>query len=633
MLTPEAYKQDLDPKHKGALEVVIKAMEASKSIHQVYVDRWREAYKLHRNHTAIRNYVRTAGNERDRDRRAGEAADYWKAELCIPLIFSAIETIVPRAVTRIPTHTVLPLDIDSVPKTEKISEYLQQTKRNISYDRKLAPTARRGFKYGLGVQKTYWERKTRDVTRRKKGILGRDKAVETKIVTYDGPQVEDVDIGDFFWDPAAKDVESARWLVHRTWRDIRYVKGQLESGDWFPESSPSEQADLLEMIAKSSTGGMDETSLWGDSLDSEGISGKDTRAGRDHEILEYHDGEYVYTIVNRQFVAICEETPFWHKSLPFQIFRPTIQEGEFVGISEIEPIKHLQYELNTLRSQRRDNAAFVIDRVTAYMEGMVDPDVLKRGPGAHIPTIGDPREVIFQLPVEDLPQSSYREEDALKADFDRATGIDESSAGAGAAGDTATGIQLVQGAANVRIAYKTRNLLTEVDRPAMWQFHELAQQHLSKPTPLRIDDSRSPIGYRFEEITPDDLMANVEIIPDDGSSEPENKTQEVNDALALFNQLNGNTNIDQRALAQYLLIKNGVTDTDALMADEQPGVGDALMAVAQKLSEMPGVDGQRIEEFMAPLLQQFAPPEAGQDAGQNGGPPQGPPQEPAPAAA
>lgn len=612
------YEKDLSPKHRAAKNTVVKAMDTARAVHNAYRDRWQEAYKLHRNHTALQNYVRTA---RDQDAARQEAIASWKSDLCIPLIFSAIETIVPRAVSRIPTHTVLPNDEDAVPKTEKIKEYLQQQKRNISYDLKLQPTARRGFKYGLGVQKTYWEKCTRKVvSREKRKILPGYKADETTVVTFNGPQVEDVEIGDFFWDPAARSIESARWVIHRTWRDLAYVKKKIEAGEWFVGEdgnamSPAMQAQYVEMIGKSESGGMDATALWGDSLDAQGISGKDTRAGRDHECLEYHDGENVYLILNRQFIAICDVTPFWHRELPFQIFRPTIQEGEFVGISEIEPIKHLQYELNTLRSQRRDNAAFVIDRVTAYMEGMVDPDTLKRGPGALIPTIGNPQDVLYPLPVEDLPGSSYREEDALKADFDRATGIDESSAGAGAAGDTATGIQLVQGAANARIAYKTKNLLAEVDRPTIRQFHSLALQHLEDPKSIRIDDSTQPGGYRFEEIGPEDLMANVEIIPDDGSSEPENRVQEINDALSLFNQLNQNPSVDQRALVRYLLNKHGVTDADALLAPEAPGVGDALMLVAQQLQQG-GMPEDEIQQFMEPLAAQLAPPGAEQGADQ-----------------
>jgi len=620
VLSADSYKRDLSDEHKVALTKTVKGVETAEKVHNAYLSRWKEAYQLHRNHTAIKEYVGTA---RDQDAAMRDAANYWKAQLFIPLIFSAIESIVPRALSNNPTMTVRPKVPTAAPKAKLIKELIEQQQRNISYDLKLQPTARRGFKYGLGVQKTYWEKTVRRVVKREpRKILRGDKAVQAEIVTFDGPQVEDVEIADFFWDPAAKDVETARWLIHRTWRDIHYIKARMEQGDWFiggdgEPLSPEAITEHLKMIGESGRGGMDSSSLWGDRLDSLGISGQDTRAGRDHEILEYHDRERVYVIVNRQFVAVCDITPFWHKEMPFQIFRPTLQEGEFVGISEIEPIKHLQHELNTMRGLRLDNAKFVVNRVTAYMEGMVDPETLKRGPGALIPTIANPNEILFQLPVEDLPASSYRETEEIQANFDRATGIDDSTAGAGAAGDTATGIQLVQGAANVRIAHKTKNLMAETIRPAAQQFLELNRQHLSGTEPIRIDTEDG--GYSFEDIRPEDVAQDVDISPDAGSTEPENRVQKVNDALTVFNQLVNNPQIDQRKLVIYLLEQNDVPDPESFLAPEAPNVGDALMLVAEQLREG-GMPDDQIQQFMEPLAAQLAPPEAQQEGAEQPAP-------------
>lgn len=612
MLTSSEYERSLSPEHQVALKKTVKAVAQAEKVHNAYVTRWKEAYQLHRNHTALKQYVNLA---RDQDAALRDAAEYWKSQLFIPLIFSAIETIVPRALSNNPTMTVRPNVPEAAEKCQSIKELLEQQQRDISYDLRLQPTARRGFKYGLGVQKTYWERTVRRVVKREpRKLLRGDRAVEAEIVTFEGPQVEDVDVADFFWDPAAKDVASARWLIHRTWRDLQYIKDRIEQGDWFTDGdgnppSPDVITDYVKMIGESGKGGLDTTSIWGDRLDQLGISGTDTRAGRDHEVLEFHDRERVYIIVDRQFVAVCDITPFWHREMPFQIFRPTLQEGEFVGISEIEPIKHLQHEINALRGQRRDNANFVIDRVTAYMEGMVDPETLKRGPGALIPTIGNPGEVIFQLPVEDLPASSYREEDAIKADFDRATGIDDSVSGAGAAGDTATGTQLVQQAANVRISAKTKNLMAETIRPAALQFLELNRQHLNKPKPVRIDSEDG--GYDFREIAPEDVAADVDVSPDAGSTEPENRVQKVNDALTVFNQLVQNPQIDQRKLVIYLLEQNEVPDPESFLAPEAPNVGDALMAVGEAMREK-GIPDDAIQQFLEPIAAQVAPPEAQQ---------------------
>ncbi len=625
MATGNSYDSTLAPELKACRGRVLKAFRDAEKVHRPYADRWREQQSLYLYHQALQEYVQKAN---DRDVAAREAAHAWKSNLCIPLIFGAIEVIVPRAISNNPTMTVKPKKAEGAAAAMQIKELLEQQQLDIDYDLKLEPTVRRGFKHGLGVQKISWKHTTRKVVREsKRSILPGNKAELREIVTFDGPDVEDVDIFDFFWDPSARSVETARYLIQRTWRDIGYIKQKVESEDWLPLD--------LEEVQK--TRGSADTSFTTDPFLPSGVAASDMRAGRDHEVLEYHDREHVYTILNRQFVAVHDITPFYHREMPFQIFRPTLHEGQFVGIGEIEPIKHLQYELNTLRSQRRDNAAVVIDRVFAYQEGMLDPSMLQRGPGVAIATIGDPRETIFPIPVEDLPSSSYREEDAIKADFDRATGIDDSVAGA-SSGDTATGTQLVQAAANVRISHKTKRLMRETIRPAARQFIELNRQHVTKKKSVRIDDPEQPEGYRFEQIDPEIFAHAVEVSPDAGSTEPDNIVQKRNDALTLYNQLNGNPGIDQEALLKHLLDEHDIADAKSWLVpvDEQPppegapvdpnappvavdpnaapppggpappDLGAVIQAVAHQLREMgtpeTPVPDARVEQFIQSVL-------------------------------
>jgi hypothetical protein len=92
-----------------------------------------------------------------------------------------------------------------------------------------------------------------------------------------------------------------------------------------------------------------------------------------------------------------------------------------VGIGEIEPIEDLAEEMNTLRSQRRDAATMALNAPYAYYDGLVDPADLKWGPNVAIPVPGDPRELLFQLPVKDVPASGYQEAAEIKADIEQAS--------------------------------------------------------------------------------------------------------------------------------------------------------------------------------------------------------------------
>jgi hypothetical protein len=89
------------------------------------------------------------------------------------------------------------------------------------------------------------------------------------------------------------------------------------------------------------------------------------------------------------------------------------------------------------------------------------------------------------------PNSGYQEERGLQADIERTTGIDDSLSGAG---DTADrhGVQLVQAAANLRIAQKTRNCEIECVRAGGRQFVALSQQRILTNRDIRVPRSQSP---------------------------------------------------------------------------------------------------------------------------------------------
>jgi hypothetical protein len=196
-------------------------------------------------------------------------------------------------------------------------------------------------------------------------------------------------------------------------------------------------------------------------------------------VWEYHDGQQVITVLDACYPVQAGPNPSGLAQIPFQIYRPTVVGGRFVGISEVEPIRHLQYEINTLRSQRRDAATLSLMRTFAYNETAVDPDDLVFGPNMAIPVNGDPREFLFPIPVPELPGSSYREEEAIVSDIQRTSGISDPVSGADVgASETATGVQLVQAAATMRIQNKARLLETQIIVPQGYDFIALNQRRI-----------------------------------------------------------------------------------------------------------------------------------------------------------
>lgn len=538
-------------------ERVRKKFDEAERVQKLFRDRWDIYYGLYRNFRRLQSAVANG------DHDPMDLMRKWRAQLFIPYSFSVVETIVPRVISQNPRMLVKPRVPEAKASATRVEELFEVQQREIDYATRLQSVARSGLKYGLGVGKTFWDSRTRKIKQnRPRAFRGGFKTVDAEVPVFQGPMFEPVNIWDFFWDPAAENIETAEYLIHRLWRPFEFVKRKVESGEW-------EQIDL-ESASKRAQG-----ALWsevhGNKLKAAGVGDLSERRQNLHEIWEFHDRENVYVVLDREMVVVNDVNPHFHRELPFQIFRPTPQEHEFVGIGEIEPIAHLQAELNTLRSQRRDNANLVMQKAFLYAEGFVDPDHFRVGPGVGIPVRGtNINDVVQALEFGELPASGYREEEAIKEDIERTTGVSEATAGGSGGGtagsETATGIQLIQAAANVRIELKTKNLLNEVVQPAARQWLEMDRQFLIERS-LRVPDPQADGGERFEQVGPNDLLQDFEEpIPAAGSTEPDNPAADQQQALTLWQAFGGNQDIDQRKLAEHVLRQFDVPDSESFMA-------------------------------------------------------------------
>jgi hypothetical protein len=186
------------------------------------------------------------------------------------------------------------------------------------------------------------------------------------------------------WDPYGWDMRTIGYLFHRTWRDEEYVRRMVDQGTWkLPRGWKIE--DLLGGGSRSKR---DE--VWGGRLEMQGCRRAEEREREIHEVWEYHDGEQVITVIDRHCVVQMGPNPYWHVRMPFQIYRPTRLPHEMVGIGEAEAMEDLQEEMNELRRGRRDNAALVMQRPFAYMDGMLTPSQIQFAPAAMWPVDGNP---------------------------------------------------------------------------------------------------------------------------------------------------------------------------------------------------------------------------------------------------
>jgi hypothetical protein len=615
------------PEDDKLLEGALAWFAGAESEHKQFEDSWDHQDGLYFGHKRFRESYLSA-SPRDKDGVLHDGRKEFGAELHIPYTFSTIETIMPRTISNRPRMLWLPRDEKAEANAENVRLIGDAQQQRADYELKLQTTCRSGLKHGLGVQKVYWRREEAQSFEMKQAATGEWVRAPTSRVLWDDPDVEDVDIRDFYWDPYGDSMRTVRKVMHRSWRDTAYVLERVESGEW--DRCPLTAEDL-----RGAGGKQKYQDAWRGRRAAQGLTGDGDRREDIHEVWELHDGRTVVTIVDRRWVVRVIENPFWNWRLPFHIYRPIEVEHRFVGVGVIDPIEDLQRELNWLRTDRRWNAMLKLHATYAYNDGVVDPALLKVGPGNLIPVNGDPRGLIEELAVGDIPNSGYQEESNLQRDIERTTGVDDTVAGSeggGGASATATGVQLVQAAAGLRIQAYTRRLELELCKPESQHWLALNQQmwrerKIRVPAePTVMDPDRR---WTWRTVDPSGVAGEFDVIPDGGATQPDNIPQQRQDALQamqLFGQL---PDVDRRKLAAWAMEKFGITSPEEMLTAPMQVPPAALDLLKQRLTES-GVDPVAAQDLITGAVtdamdmmeqQQSGRPQAPQEAAE--GPQQG----------
>jgi hypothetical protein len=575
----------LDDADRELAEVVIKAMARAEVEHKSFRDKADEFYRLYRGFTDFRKDV-AHGHYRDADQVVAAAQDEWGAELFIPFCYSTVETIGPRMVAKGPRMIVVPRDEQALGNVRHMKIVVDAQQKQIGYETILQIIGKDGLIYGLGVGKTRWKYEQRV---RVKAVPNPSdptgsfiEGIPQKYTCFDDAIAERVDPYDFFWDPNGDSMENVAFVIHRLWRGPAAIVRNVEAGVWrAAENDPTCSWTLEDLL--SSRPKTQRSNVMDERLAAEGYNVTADRQDALHEVWEFHDdGSRVITLLDGCYPVQHGPNPGGEATYPFQIYRPTVVGGRFVGISEVEPIKHLQYEINTLRSQRRDAATLSLMRTFAYNETAVDADDIVFGPNMAIPVNGDPRDFLFPIPVPELPGSSYREEEAIVNDIQRTSGISDPVSGADTgASETATGVQLVQAAATMRIQNKARLLETSIIVPQGYEFIALNQRRILTsrdyfiPQQPNLEAPEIP-AWKMVKVGPRELMGRMAIEVEGGSTGPENVPQQRADAQA-FVSLSQDPRLDGQKLLIRALELYGIDQPEGYVRPSEVQVPAALI--------------------------------------------------------
>ena len=628
------------PEDRQRVARVMAAVDLIEPHHKKWCKKASHFYSLYRNYQDFRRTYEST-NPRGQDTIFRDGQGEFGPEMFVPLCFRAVETIVPRMLAGRPVMNVLPRNEFSEPNVRPMKALIDSQQEQIDYELKLQTVAKDGLIYGLGVGKTQWrlERKLRTQLQRiaVPGGGGELQEVQVPVTVFDDPDFYAIDPFDFLVDPFCGDIKEAEYAIHRTWRTNTYLSTMAATGTW----QNLDQVRDLDGL----TDGNRYDEVWAERLRAGGRHSATergvSRRAPLHEVLEFHDGDQVITVVDRKLCVQAGPNPHWHGDMPFQCYRPTQVTHELHGIGEIEPIEQLQEEMNTLRTQRRYNADLVLQRVFAFHDGLVEPGDIKFGPGVGIPVNGDPKELLFPIPVGDIPYSSYQEEDRISQDIDATTGINDALAGGDVSGETATAAQLGYSAASARIRNKLLRMELEVVVPGTRHFGLLNQQRIRDHNAREVRIPTLPMPgqpdrrWSWVQVGPDQLNGEFDYRCESLSSEPDNIPQDRNDAEMLWSMLAENQLVDQPKLVSAVLLKMGIDQPEAWLAPPDPSIPAETLDILAQAGVPPELLTQALAIAGGPDLTTGEAPEGRGANSQEGARPElpAPPQPPQPTAA
>jgi hypothetical protein len=340
-----------------------------------------------------------------------------KNNVHIPLIYSAIWADAARkAATSLnmwPIVTFMGYGPDDMSVARKREALISAQMKDDEAFRKQVDSIVQADLYGVSVMQVGWKRTSEmRIIEAVDRLPLSGKVVKTikkgKIVGFDGPVSETLDLLDFFPEPGRRHINEMRWVIRRYFLDLDEVR-YLASEDVFDQKEVDrleqegganhqtvEMSAVIRRFAVRS--GMDDDSVrWMD------------KYTRPVEILEFWgyvpselapDGvmKRVVSIANRRYLFRNRPNPFWHNRLPFIANCPTPDPHYFYAPGKAEIVEKLQITGNRYLNQSLDAADLMIDPMWFYDRGAnLNTRNLYSKPGRFIPIDGNPNEVIAAI--------------------------------------------------------------------------------------------------------------------------------------------------------------------------------------------------------------------------------------------
>ena len=500
------------------------------------------------------------------------------SNLFIPYIFNIVENAFPKITKSLfsvrpylPYMPVNKKDPDAARKATNMTNLVEweldnKMRGRIVYNEILRNTCL----YGCGISKQTWKLEERTVVKRVDQTdmqtdeeTGLTVPVTSKVpeevveVVYDAPIMTNVPLEDFFFDPYATTIDNAAYVIHRYYLPMYIVLDMCNKGQLTISA-----ADLKDKLASGSS-----TTNAYDKSANIGMSSKPNRKN-ELEIWEYWTNDIKCLILNRNIVGLVSNNPYWHRRKPFSKWECIPVSGEFYGIGIVEMCSNLQIELNTTRNQRIDNVSFALNRMYSILRtANIDVAQLKSRPNGFIEV--DDHDDLRELPVYEVKDSGFTEENIIKNDMDVTSGVYNYTRGEPAdRRETATTASILSQAGNDRFESQVLEIGWGGFSDSALQLAWLNRQYIDTETEITVVGDNGKTADAT--INQEDIDIDLQIVPAPSSLfSAANKQIQQNSLVQLANILVNNPNVNQTEFLKRVFEAFDFSNPDALLAQGQ----------------------------------------------------------------
>lgn len=512
-----------------ALETVVNGFNSSWEYTQNnYHQKWEDAFALYNNQRVKKGYNGITNT-------------------FVPMTFSTVETMVAALFGAKPKFDYEPPRDNPDQNTEILNALLDYYWDKDKWNIKVIKWGRGMLREGTSVVYLYWD--------------------------IDHPCMVNIPIRDFFIDPTATSLETARFMGRRYLISLEQLK-EYEVAD--PETGEMKpRYKNLDKVTKGNTSDSETDKEKKDMFYGSTVTDKESDQV---EVLEYWSDDRVISVANRS--VIIEDTENWFKAKdrsngseypsgikPFAVFRNYTDESLFYGKGEVEVIADEQELLNDITNQNIDSITFTLNQMYT-----LDPrfshllNEIENIPGAVYLAEPGALQPIDQRPI---PSDAFNERMNLKNEIRETTASNEVIKGVGNEGakTTATEINAQISGAGQRLSLKITQIENEGFHQVAKIVFEMVKRYVTEPMMVKIVGKD---GVRWEEFDPAEFQGDYEPRVQLDTSIQSEKAEDAAMAKEMLAAFLNDPDVNQPELKKMVLRKAFDLDPDEVEALVQP---------------------------------------------------------------